>query len=58
MCSPRKVITNATGGKFGSPAGSHPVQDCLWLLTVHPVLDMQSLLGPMERYISDFAVSV
>ncbi|XP_054720538.1 multiple epidermal growth factor-like domains protein 8 [Uloborus diversus] len=47
-CYPRKVIINATEGKFGSPAFSTGAQDCLWLLTVHSVLDMQSLLGPMQ----------
>ncbi|GBM96414.1 Multiple epidermal growth factor-like domains protein 8 [Araneus ventricosus] len=47
-CHPRKVITNAVEGRFGSPAMSSESQDCLWLLTIHSVLDMQSLLGPMQ----------
>ncbi|GFW79513.1 multiple epidermal growth factor-like domains protein 8 [Trichonephila clavipes] len=47
-CHPRKVIANAVEGRFGSPALSSESQDCLWLLTVHSVLDMQSLLGPMQ----------
>ncbi|XP_042899680.1 multiple epidermal growth factor-like domains protein 8 [Parasteatoda tepidariorum] len=47
-CHPRKVITNAVEGRFGSPAMSSESEDCLWLLTVHSVLDMQSLLGPMQ----------
>ncbi|GIY78358.1 hypothetical protein CDAR_179641 [Caerostris darwini] len=47
-CHPRRVITNATEGRFGSPSMSDESQDCLWLLTIHSVLDMQSLLGPMQ----------
>ncbi|XP_035218074.1 multiple epidermal growth factor-like domains protein 8, partial [Stegodyphus dumicola] len=57
-CHPRKVITNAFKGKFGSPSFSYPSQDCLWLLTVHSVIDMKSLLGPMQSTGSFLQVTI